>query len=239
MGNEVAKIDKKNMVRGITFDNEIYEHFEAGIANAINASYTIPSKFHNQYVYHTQIIADAEVRDYVFLRLKSIKDTIICSIKSILASIFKIDFDKLDIIRHDTEYMFGGVFNLVREYCENAIYTKDKRELNDRFINTFYSYLCVDFVGDIYRNIMDNARAYIYSNPKNIDLFSENPTNTSLDKAYICTHNIVSSLIHSKFDEYANELTYITKYVIDAYANVYIERNNSNENRTLNFDDEF
>lgn len=237
MGNEVVKIDKKNMVRGITFDNEIYEHFEAGIANAINASYTVPSEFHNQYVYHTQIIADTEVRNYVLLRLKSIKSTIICSIKSILASILKTDFNKLDTMKYTTEYMFGGAFNLIREYCENAIYAKDKRELNDRFINAFYSYLSVDFVGDIYRDIMDNARVYIYSNPGNINLFSEDPANTSLDKAYICTHNIVSGLIHSKFDEYADELTYITKYVIDAYANVYIERNN--ENRTLNFDDEF
>ena len=43
---------------------------------------------------------------------------------------------------------------------------------------------------------------------------------------------------YTKFDEYADELTYITKYIIDAYANVYVERNSSNETK-IPFDSEF
>ena len=238
MENNIINADKKNMVPGVVFDNSVYDHFEIGIDKAIKASYNMPTKLHDQYVYHTQIRADAEVANYVYIRLKSIKDTIIYSIKSIIASILKTSFHLLDTVQ-DTNYFPINEHILIREYVENAVYVKDKRELNDRFITAFYSYLSIEFVGEIYTNIMDNARAYIYSNPNKVDLFSENPTDTYLDKVYTYVHNIVSGLIHTKFDEYADELTYITKYIIDTYANVYIERNPSNGNRPLNFDDEF
>lgn len=238
MENNIINPDKKNMVHGVVFDNSVYDHFENGINRAIKASYNVPTKLHDQYVYHTQIRADAEVANYVYIRLKSIKDTIIYSIKSIIASLLKTSFDNLNTLQETNCFPINEHI-LIREYVENAVYVKDKRELNNRFITAFYSYLSIEFVGEIYTDIMNNARAYIYSNPNNVDLFSENPTCTYLDNVYTYVHNIVSGLIHTKFDEYADELTYITKYIIDAYANVYVERDSSNGNGPLNFDDEF
>jgi len=115
MENNIINQDKKNMVRGVVFDTDIYDHFEIGIDRAIKTSYNMPTKLHDQYVYHTQIRADAEVANYVYIRLKSIKDTIIYSIKSIIASLLKTSFDNLNTLQ-DTNCFPINEHTLIREY---------------------------------------------------------------------------------------------------------------------------
>lgn len=240
MENKIVNTDKKDMVRGVVFDTDIYDHFEAGINSILKDSYnTNFNKDIKDYIWHTQVLADSEVYNYVILRLNTIKYNIIYSIKSIIANLLKTNIESLNI-DPNLGHGYGGYNNIntiLREYVETVISVKDKREVTERFVTAFYSYINVRYVAEIYSDIMDAARIYIYSNPGNIDLIDENPINTSLDTSYVYIHNIVSNLIHHKFEEYSNEFTAITEYIINAYSNIYVGKDQNNDVHQIGFDE--
>lgn len=240
MENKIVSINKKDMVRGVVFDTDIYDHFEDGIDSILKDSYSNPTKDIKDYIYHTQMLADSEVYNYVIFRLNTIKYNIIYSIKSIIASLLKTNIESLNTDLNLVYECIGynsNINTILKEYVETVITVKDKREVTERFVTAFYSYINVIYVADIYSNIMAAARTYIYSNPGNIDLFDENPINSSLDISYVYVHNIVSNLIHRKFEEYSNEFTAITEYIINAYSNIYVGNDQNNTVTQIDFDD--